>query len=447
VKHLSCSFKGVACAFGLATALIASSAQATDAIDPQARAILDRARSIVLNAQAFSVDITHVQLLTSPGFKMEIEGTIELAAQRPTKIDLVAKCGELQGRLMSDGTTLIAHSDGRYTQKPAPPQIHEIADELDGDAHFLPRETKLIFSLLFTDRFPDDFATLTASSVVGDEEIDGMPVTRLRLTLEPKPIPQEQVNAPRVEPSVLLPELSKLVLDVWIDRGERPLVRKFYADMTPFLQGFSKPKDGSTQHVTFSLNHWKLDDPIAPERFTFSPPEGSREVVSHISPGTQWPLVGNPPAAMDLPILGGGRFNPTNHKGNVMVMVYWRLKHDAELYWLTDVVKAAAGFADQGVVLFTINVGDSEEHIRQFLTDRGWQAPVALGHSETVPQDIAISSVPYILVVGQDGIVQGMHYMADRSTSSRLKAQLRWLLRGKSLLQDGDESPDLRPPP
>lgn len=238
-----------------------------------------------------------------------------------------------------------------------------------------------------------------------------------------------------------------MVLDVWIDRSERPLIRKLYSDVTPFLKGWSKPKEGNTIQFTMTISGWKLDEPIAPERFTFTPPEGSREVVSLIAPGSQWPLVGNPPAAMDLPLLDGGRFNPADHKGQIMVMVYWRRDQTTELYWLSDVLKAAAGFADQGVRLYTINVGDSEESIRAFLAERGWKAPVALGRYETVPKDFAVSSVPYILIVGQDGVVQGMHYMAVRNTSSHLKAQLRWLLRGKSLLEDdaAPRTPEPRP--
>ena len=425
----------------MAIALLASVARADDAIDPQGMALLDRARNVIVAATTIDVRITHVTLMSSPGLKMEMETTIDLAAQRPNKFDIVATSGKLQGRVVSNGEQLFALSQDRYTQKPAPSRIHDVTREFDDDVVFVPREVLIAFSMFFADRFPDDFARLAGLSIVGDEELDGLPVTRLRLTLEPQVNPQAEENAPKAEPFVLNHNLSKMVLDVWIDRSERPLVRKLYADVTPFLQGQSNLVEGSSAQLTMNFDAWKLDEPIAPERFTFTAPEGSREVVSHISPGTQWPLVGNPPEAMDLPVLDGGRFNPADHKGQVIVMVYWRRDQAAELYWLTDVLKAAQEFADQGVRLYTINVGDSEESIRAFLAERGWKAPVALGRYETVPKGIAVSSVPYVLVAGQDGIVQGMHYMADRNTSNRLKAQLRWLLRGKSLLEDDAAPP------
>ncbi len=434
-------------AFGLATALHASEVRADDAIDPRAQALLDRARSVVVAAKTIEAHITHVELLGGPGFKMETESTVDLAAQRPDKFDIVARIGDWHGRLVSDGAQLFTLSRDRYTQRPAPPRIHDITDIFEDDVPIMPREGLIIMSLLFADRFPDDFAKLSALSIVGDEEIDGLPVTRLRLTLDPTTNPPADKNAPKSDPFVLSPDLSRMVLDVWIDRSERPLIHKLHSDFTPFIQGSSKPAEGDSFQFTMGIKGWKLDEPIAPERFTFTPPDGSREVVLHISPGSQWPLVGNPPAAMDLPLIDGGRFNPADHKGKIMVIVCWRLAQAAELYWLTNVLKAAAEFADQGVLLYTINVGDSEESIRAFLAERGWMAPVALGSYETVPKGIAVSSVPYILIVGQDGIVQGMHYMAYRNTASRVKAQLRWLLRGKSLLEDDVARPATRPQP
>jgi hypothetical protein len=219
------------------------SGAAKGAIEPGAMAALDRMGSFLRNLRAFQVqaDISADDVLVD-GEKVQFDSTANLIAQRPDRLRLEITSARQHRFFFFDGKqfTLWAPRTNFYTTVPAPPNISELADEL---------EAKYAIELPLVDLFRwggprSDSSAITAAKDIGPSEVGGT-------TCEHYAFRQNGLD-----------------WQIWIQNGDYPLPRKVVLTTTT--------DEARPQYV--AVYTWNLAPSFNAGAFTFAPPSDARRI-------------------------------------------------------------------------------------------------------------------------------------------------------------------------
>jgi hypothetical protein len=103
---------------------------------------------------------------------------------------------------------------------------------------------------------------------------------------------------------------------------------------------------------------------------------------------------------------------------------------------MPDIERVAKKFADRGLVLYAVNVGEDAETITEFLKSRELDVPVAMDLDNTISQQYHASGIPQTVLIGKDGKVQVVHVGFSPNLADELSKQIEELLAGKDLAAD-----------
>ena len=217
--------------------------------DPQAIAALDRMGAYLRTLTRFSV---HAETATDEvllnGQKIQFEKTVDMKVQRPDKFRLDLSSDRKERQLFYDGKTLTVYGErvGYYAQTKAPPTINETVQE----AHDRFGIATPLADLFYWGTKDSDDDSLEGAIDVGPSRLKG--------------VDTEQYAFQR----------SDVDFQVWIEKGDKPLPRKFIVTTK------SEPSQPQyTVHLAWDLEP-KFDDNV----FNFSPPPGAKRIVFEEQP-------------------------------------------------------------------------------------------------------------------------------------------------------------------
>ena len=254
-RHLMCL-----AALMLATPLAVASAQqkkaetpnakapapaSAPAIDPEAVASVERMQAFVKTLTTYSVhtDTTTDEVLLS-GPKVQFGGTLDVTVRLPNRLRLtVAREDKDTQEYFYDGSTLAVwiKDRGLWTSTPVPPTVGEMLAQVRAKYAF----SFPLHDLLGGASRGELLNDVTAGIVIGTGIVAGVECDHLGFH-------EEGIDA-----------------QIWIEKGDRPLPRKFV------ITTLSEPSQPQHSEVLT----WDLTPKIDEAMFSFTPPAGAEKIV------------------------------------------------------------------------------------------------------------------------------------------------------------------------
>ena len=248
MNSMHCSARRVVSVVALATVVLAGWSQAgaaqPEGIDPQAEKLLRRMSDYLASRQQFSLksESTLEAVLTS-GQKLQYDSPATLVVSRPNKL-----WGHRRGDLANqeffyNGKTLTLYNpkENLYATTAAPPTLDEMLD-------FAREKLDVIApaaEILYKNAAEKMLKEASSGFVVGPSVAAGVKCTHLAFR-------GQEVD-----------------WQIWIEDGDKPLVRKFVLT--------SKQVKGEPQFAVV-IRSWDLTPKFTDQVFTFTPPKGAKKI-------------------------------------------------------------------------------------------------------------------------------------------------------------------------
>ena len=152
------------------------------------------------------------------------------------------------------------------------------------------------------------------------------------------------------------------------------------------------------------------------------------------------PLLGKPVPHFQLERLGGGKVQLAKHRDKVVILDFWATWCGPCVTALPIIAKVAAKYRDRGVVFYAVDLGETPDEVKKFLTDEKLDIPVILDRDDAVGKMYEAKAIPQTVLVGKDGTVQVVHVGLKADLETVLSGELDGLLAGKNLAAESLES-------
>jgi hypothetical protein len=213
-------------------------------VDEEALKILRKATDYLTSLERFRLKAaTVMDVVQESGQKLQFGSTVEVTVKRPNRLftSRILDDGNVR-RFWYDGTTATMYDEKEkaYGKIPVPDNIDEMLNYLEE----VIKNPRPLADLLYNDL--SHLADLPVSGAyVGESYLEDMACDHLAFRGE------------------------SLDWQVWVDRGEKPLIRKVvitYKELT-----------GGPQFIAH-LEQWDIQPEITDSLFQFSPPEGAQRI-------------------------------------------------------------------------------------------------------------------------------------------------------------------------
>ena len=168
---------------------------------------------------------------------------------------------------------------------------------------------------------------------------------------------------------------------------------------------------------------------------------GERLRVDHLAmlaPGAMQPTAaGQKAPPLDLPMLDGGRFDPAEHAGRILVLDFWASWCQPCRAALPRLDAFARGLRAQGLPVTVLTVNTSEratdpaarrEVVAAARDAIGFDLPILLAGSGVASSQWGVTALPTTIVVGPDGRIAWMHRGAGPEYLDQLEDAIDALL-------------------
>ena len=116
--------------------------------------------------------------------------------------------------------------------------------------------------------------------------------------------------------------------------------------------------------------------------------------------------VGKPAPDFRLPDLAGEEVNLSDFEGKPVLLNFWAgwcRPCKEEMPYLQQVYEE---WSDRGLVVLTVNLGDSRSEVNRFMQSNRLSLPVLLDTKQSLAQKYNVASIPTTFFIDKDGIVR-----------------------------------------
>ncbi|MEF8788040.1 MAG: redoxin domain-containing protein [Planctomycetota bacterium] len=399
-------------------------------IPAEVRAILRDVSDYYSGLDSMKMEASLELSITASGVDRTMEQDMTLSARKPNRLLLDIERGNLGGTAIIDGEFLYAFfpDEAAYLTREAPEDFSGLA-EIPALVLLYSRSgaPPILLNLLH----PDPYAALTngvtEGSYRGAETVRGQSCHHLQLN-------HEQFD-----------------WDLWIRKGDTPVVEKVKTNMTRAVRQVSQKKAPANLDArsTVKLSSWAADPDLADETFQFSAPEGATEYGSLIAllrstmegrERESMRLRGEEAPDFTAPVLDGDEVTLSDHEGSdVVVLDFWATWCPPCVQAMPKLNALAEKYSDKDVAVYAVNVGEPAGRVRQFMSRHELSLTVVLDSKGQVSRSYNARSLPQTVVIGKDGTVQAAHLGFMPNMESTLSDQIDKLLAGESLVESGGD--------
>ncbi len=392
-----------------------------DALRPVAEAIQKATRSRA------TVELTTRSMIDGRVVASE-KSNFQIASQTPNRYRVHLKAEQQQLQVVSDGkqaTVLLGNQ--AYYQTPAPESLQHAVTELP--VPLGPYPEPLMALTLASANVADSLLTdMQGFELVNREPYDDVPAVQLRGT-----------------------QVDGVTWVLWLATEEakpRPLRMKI--DLTPVVVGDGE--SGLPPNFAFELDFkftlWRMDGDLDPAMFTFKPPADAQQyeslqayAESLAEETTAHPLVGKPAPDFSAELLDGTQWKLSQQQGKIVVLDFWATWCGPCIEAMPVIAEVTGALAEQDVVLYTVNIGESGEEIKEFLQRLKIDVPVLLDPEAKLADSYAAEAIPQTVLIGKDGRIEAVHvgYSGLDALRQELTDQLKTLASGGHLAEPETE--------
>jgi peroxiredoxin len=389
------------------------------ASQPNSETLLRQMAEYLASLRAFSCRLDTSIHMQAAGADNRMESKMVVRLERPNRLAVViADNGPMDMTVISDGAQLFQHLPtlSRYTLKDAPADLAEFAQSeglmgmgiMGLSASVLPNDGEAIYKSLMEG--------VASTEYLGVEEVDGVKCHHCRFV-------QEGFN-----------------WDIWIEQGDRPLVRKIVPDMSKqFAELGGAYKDAKLDYIV-TIADWNVEPRFTDADFAFQPPADAEQVESlfeGIAGGEDegpHPLLGQPAPPFKTTDPDEKPVDLAAHLGKDVVMLdFWATWCGPCVEAMPAVDGVAKKYADRGLVFYAVNVQEDAETIKEFLKTSELELPVAMDLDGSISQNYRAEGIPQTVLIGKDGKVQVVHVGFGDGLADVLSQQVEDLMAGKDL--------------
>ncbi len=166
---------------------------------------------------------------------------------------------------------------------------------------------------------------------------------------------------------------------------------------------------------------------LAPEpKMEATAPDGSSGMLF----GESSPLIGTAPKSFTATMIDGKKITLKSLKGKVVVLDFWATWCGPCVQALPAVIETVNAYPADKVAFLTLNQEEGVKTVRQFMTARNLEFPVALD-SGAIGKQFALESLPLTIIIDADGMVAFVKTGSGRNDEAKLKAAIDHLLSGE----------------
>jgi len=141
-------------------------------------------------------------------------------------------------------------------------------------------------------------------------------------------------------------------------------------------------------------------------------------------------MIGKPAPDFELPLLDGTKFKLSDHKDKIVVLDFWATWCGPCVMALPDYIAATSKFDESQVIFVAVNLQESPDQIRTFLSDKQLTPRVALDRSSSVAPTFQVSGIPHTVIIGQGNIVEDVHVGYQPGSGELMQTMLQQMLDG-----------------
>jgi peroxiredoxin len=425
--------------------LVASTARGDEPkIDPQAKKIVDAFGKYYAGLKGFRVSVSVALQVEQLGKKQSQTFDQKFFAERPNKFFYSLASAAGGATVVSDGKVMSLYIKGfnKYASEPAPATFAAIfQNQLVQGTIGLGNASNVVIAMLSNDPAKKLLEKVESVEYGGLVDLEG-----------------------GVKCHLLNAKGGEMDWQIWIDAGDKSLVRQFIPNLEQALAKLAKGKDQKSPFAnmkitnTVSYKDWEVDPKFGPDDFAFHAPEDAKPVgsfmeiiTSGMKPREPEPhaLLGKPAPPIELELLDGGKLDLASLKDKVVILDFWATWCGPCVQAMPIIDKVAEKFKDQGVLLYAVNLEEGAEEIKKFLEENKLEVPIALDSDGAVAKAYLAVAIPQTVLVGKDGSVQVVKVGLLPDLEASLTKDLESLLAGKNLaaetLDAAKKKPDAKP--
>ncbi len=396
-------------------------------IDAQSREVLNNLSKYLQSLQSLSIQIQYtIDIeLTDKQIKHNLESIHKVAIKKPNLFELEHVSGPLGSTLCSDGQKLHTYLpvQNLYSESDAPANLSSITEQKE--EMFLRQAIgglPLLTALFHDDPSETILKDIETVQSLGNKDCEGVTCDSLLF------------KSPDYE------------WELWLAKGERPVFHKAIITKSKTLTalksklpGVASGETSFNSSVTFT--NWEDNPELDVQNFKFTKP-GNATVVPSIweAPAPQrprqassHPLVGKPAPDFVLKVLGGGTFRPSTFRDQkIVVLDFWATWCGPCRMGLPILQEVAEGYKGADIVFYAVNQKEKESKVKDFVKSTKLTLPVAFDPDKKVGRMYDVDSIPRMVIIGKDGIVEVVH--KGMASADQLRAELDFLLSGQSFV-------------
>lgn len=389
-------------------------------VDPRASEVLQRCAQFTAGLQSFRVEVAMTHKSSGPGMKMESTTRRAVALRRPAGFASTLVEGMHGATVVCDGSKLHVYMPDQevYVVESAPPDVDELFSSSFGTAG-MAQVGAVLEDLIPPDGYTELMQGVLEARYLGTEAIEGAECHHLRF---------------------IQPEFD---WDIWVEAGERPLLRRHATDISKQMAEMEElqPALKGMKMESFTLyRNWEVNPGVPDSAFAFTPPEGvtpSASVDEALGGGTA-ALVGAAAPPLHLDLLEGGQMDIAAHKGkDVVILDFWATSCGPCRKALPELAALAREYRERGVAVYAINLRESPDRIRRFMARAGLDIPVPMDWRGESMSAYRIMGIPRTVVIDKEGVVRSTHLGFPPGSMEKLRGELDSLLSGKPLTPRG----------
>ena len=376
----------------LTSALVLSTVIAAPTITPEAQPTLEKVMTFYKGLSGASMTLTLKELMPGMGDQVST-----MAAFKPNMYKLTQDMGmpgmgsielisngtntwatETESKLYSEGTASTGFADS--------PELNMLMGGTPGE---------FFFSLLSPEPEETFLAGIERVSSSGPVEINGTTYDSFTL---------------HTEPSEDMP--SALQIQIAVEQSDTPWVHNARMPLPKELTG------GIEVTLEFQAKDWKAIDAALPE-FTYTPAADQTKVddlfaalmdsaSESAGPSEEqaMAMVGKPAPTFELKDTEGVTVSLESLKGKTVILDFFATWCGPCRQGMPVLMDIAERRADEGVVLYVIDLDEPADKIKSFMKKQGWTVNVLLTGDSKVADEYMVSGIPHTVIVAPDGSLQ-----------------------------------------